>query len=146
MDATAALQHALGLAGAAGGGTVFFPRGTYFLSGLATFEVPPGVYLRGAGTSLVSIYVSEANRTKHRTALFVGIACRGQAACRGGANGVPEGLARWGLSDLTIYQTAYYYNVIEDSILGYACRHGPDPANWGCEPTVDGFTMLRVRI
>jgi hypothetical protein len=63
VDATAALTKALAAAKSHGGGTVFFPRGQYFLSG--TFEIPTNTYLKGAGTSLVSLYWAEANHTVH---------------------------------------------------------------------------------
>ena len=143
-DATPALQQALALAAKAGGGTVFFPRGQYFFSGHVTFEIPPGVYLRGEGTSLVSIYVGEANRSHHARTLFAGVSCRGKSSCESGA--VPAGTVRWGLSDLTIYHTAYYYNVIIDSLQGRKCTYGSVASAWGCAPIADGFTMLRVRI
>ena len=142
-DASPALKQALATAAIAGGGTIFFPRGQYFLSALSTFEIPPGVYLRGEGASLVSIYVGEANRSHHSRALFVGVPCRGRS-CVSGV--VPAGTVRWGLSDMTIYHTAYYYNVIIDSLQGRNCTYGPVPSAWGCSPTADGFTMLRVRI
>ena len=131
VDATAALLSALAAAKKdGGGGTVYFPRGTYYLSG--SFEVPHDTYLKGAGTSLVSLYWAEANRTHHPRVLFTG-----DPAAK-----VPGGL-RWGLSDLTLYATAYYYNIIMDGQS--VCEEGPLPP-WSCTATVDSFTMLRVRI
>lgn len=130
VDATAALHSALAAAKQDGGGTIYFPRGTYYVSG--SFEIPHDTYLKGAGTSLVSLYWAEANRTHHPSVLFMG-----DPTAK-----VPAGL-RWGLSDLTLYATAFYYNVIMDG--AYVCEEGPLPP-WSCTATVDSFTMLRVRM
>ena len=106
FDSTAGLQHALDSAASAGGGTVFFPRGQYFVRG--AFNVPANTYLKGEGQDLVALYWAEANHTHHPTALFTGVAGAGAGA---------GGVVRWGLADLAIYATAYYYNIIVDGPL-----------------------------
>ena len=127
VDASAALTNALAAAKSHGGGTVYFPRGQYFLRG--SFDIPTSTYLKGAGTSLVSLYWAEANHTVHPRALFMG--------------DPTSTTMTWGLSDITIYATAYYYNLIIDG--NTRCTDGPEPP-WSCRSPVHGFTMLRVRI
>ena len=91
LDATAGLSAALMAARSHGGGTIYFPRGTYFLEG--SFEIPTNTYLKGAGTSLVTLFWAEANSTHHPSVLF---------------EGDPSAeTITWGISDLTIYATAY---------------------------------------
>lgn len=91
LDATDGLNAALMAARSRGGGTIYFPRGTYFLEG--SFEIPTNTYLKGAGTSLVTLYWAEANSTHHPSVLF---------------EGDPNAKSiTWGISDLTIYATAY---------------------------------------
>jgi hypothetical protein len=58
-NASVAIEKALAAAGAAGGGTVYFPRGTYFVNSSYGFEVPWGVKLQGEGRELVEIIFSE---------------------------------------------------------------------------------------
>eukprot|EP00037_Helgoeca_nana_P001409 m.26704 g.26704 ORF g.26704 m.26704 type:complete len:622 (+) comp11832_c0_seq2:743-2608(+) len=125
IDSSASLTAALEAAAKAGGGTVYFPRGQYFLRG--SFDVAANTYLKGEGQDLVALYWAEANVTNHPTYLF-----RGQS-------GSP---AIWGLADLSIYTTAYYYNIIIDG-LG-SCNTKASP--WGCERMINLFTMLRIRI
>ena len=96
IDSTTGLVAALAAAGKAGGGTVFFPRGQYYLRG--SFEIPSNTYLKGEGQDLVALYWAEANLTDHPTFLF-----RGASSPQGS-----RGPVRWGLSDLTIYATAFY--------------------------------------
>ena len=52
-----ALATALSQASSAGGGTIYFPRGTYYLHN--PINVPPNTRLMGERTDLVSIYFSE---------------------------------------------------------------------------------------
>ena len=56
-DSLPAVRAACAAAALNGGGTVFFPRGQYWLSG--PLVVPPGVVVKGEGTDLVSIYFKE---------------------------------------------------------------------------------------
>lgn len=44
-NASVAIEKALAAAGAAGGGTVYFPRGTYFVNSTFGFDVPWNVKL-----------------------------------------------------------------------------------------------------
>lgn len=53
FDSTKAVVAAMDGASRAGGGTVFFPRGRYFLSD--KLNVPPGVRLKGERTDLVNL-------------------------------------------------------------------------------------------
>ena len=53
VDSTSGLATALAAARKAGGGTVFFPRGQYFLRG--SFEIPPNTYLKGDGQVRASL-------------------------------------------------------------------------------------------
>ena len=107
VNATAGLNAALSTARSHGGGTVFFPRGTYYLAG--TFEIPTNTYLKGAGTSLVTIFWAEANSTHHPSVLFTG-------------DPKAESIT-WGISDVTIYATAYapHSCTIHCSCCGFAC-------------------------
>ena len=77
---------------------------------------------------LVAIYWAEANYTNHPAFLS-----RGAAASTPGGGGP----VRWGLSDLTVYATAYYYNVIVDGQP--TCNNAAAP--WGCESTAT-FLLL----
>jgi hypothetical protein len=53
FDNTRAIKATIDAAKEAGGGTVYFPRGRYFVSGM--ISIPPGVKLRGERTDLVNL-------------------------------------------------------------------------------------------
>ncbi len=129
VDSTPALLSAIAAADKAGGGTVYFPRGQYFMRG--QIEVPSGVYLKGAGTDLVSLYWAETNRTNYPQTMIKGVPGQGRGD-----------RVTWGLGDLTIYATAYYHNVIIDADVSCNTQKAP----WGCTRLSEGFTMLRVRV
>lgn len=129
VDATAGLARALEAAAANGGGTVFFPRGQYWVSG--SFSIPDNVYLKGEGETLVSLYWQEANTSRFTEQLFTGA-----------TPAHPNGTVTWGLSDLTIYVTAYYKTLLADGPV--SCNNVAPP--WGCTSSAVGFAMRRVRI
>lgn len=59
INASVAIAKAIAAAGAAGGGTVFFERGTYFINSTWGFDIPWGVKLQGEGTELVELIFTE---------------------------------------------------------------------------------------
>lgn len=58
-NASVAIEKAIAAAGAAGGGTVFFERGTYFVNSTWGFDIPWGVKLAGEGKELVQLIFAE---------------------------------------------------------------------------------------
>lgn len=110
-----ALQVALEAAHLAGGGTVFFPRGLYYFT--SPIAVPTNTRLVGEETSLVSIFFSEYTQKNAPFALIF----------LNESHPDVQLPAAWGLSDLTIYVTAFHNSVL-----------------WVSNNT-NGFTMRRVR-
>lgn len=131
IDASKSIRDAVSAAAAMGGGTVYFPRGQYFLVGV--FEIPDGVYLKGERQDLVSLFWYEQNITNHERAMFVGV----QAAGAG-----PSDKVTWGMADLTLYASAFYYNIIMDGPT--LCNNKAPP--YGCTSLVRDFQLHRVRI
>ena len=112
----AALTAALDAAAAAGGGTVFFPRGQYFLT--QPVRVPPSTVLAGALTEHVAIYFSEyASAAGAPAALF---------SLTVPQNGSATG--SWGVRDVTVFVSGFH-NVIFDA-----------------NNVTDGFYLRRVRL
>lgn len=89
-DDTAAIQDAINAAGAAGGGVVFLPPGTYLVSDTLEFYFP-GVFLRGAGMWNTKLTRS----TDYGDTIIFG----------GGQAGTGTLLSNTGISDLTIIST-----------------------------------------
>ena len=96
-----AVQAALAQAHAAGGGTVFFPPGTYFLS--KPLVVPPNTILAGAGADRVALYFAECTNYTAPNAYFQ--LNDTLAASR------PSGTASWGVRDFTLAITGFHYIV-----------------------------------
>jgi hypothetical protein len=125
-NASVAIEKALAAAKAAGGGIVYFPRGTYFVNSSYGFDVPWGVQLRGEGKDLVEIIFSET----------YGVCSQKTCAVKPGSpksgalalfRGPESGTGGWAVSDLTVYVTAYH-NAI-----------------WHVSKRTVGFEMTRVR-
>jgi len=89
-DDTDAIQDAINAAGAAGGGVVFLPPGTYLVSDTLEFYFP-GVFLRGAGMWNTKLTRS----TDYGDTIIFG----------GGQAGTGTLLSNTGISDLTIIST-----------------------------------------
>ena len=126
----ASLSRALAQATSAGGGTVYFPRGAYFLR--LPVVVPPNTIISGAGMDQSAIWFEEWNMTTAPKAPLFSlddaamVIHSAPAAMGSSLNG--SGHASWGLSDLTIYLTAFHNEVIVIS------NHS------------DGFILTRTRI
>lgn len=101
------LNEAIAKAKANGGGTVFLPRGQYYIDG--PIIVPDGVILRGEGTQLVSVYFREDNP--------------GTAPKPGYIYAEPNA-TMWAVEDLTFYVTHFYFSVV---YVHPTCK------NWGME-------------
>lgn len=80
----------------------------------------------------MSLFWQEANLAHHPRVLFSGDPSIERTPA-----------VTWGISDLTIYATAFYSTIITDGAR--ACKIGPRRP-WGCTASARGFTMLRVRI
>lgn len=121
-NASVAIEKALAAAGAAGGGIVFFPRGTYFVNSSFGFDVPWGVKLEGEGKDLVQIIFSETYSVCSSQCSSSTDACsssrwqctnsHGPGSPFSGATalfrGPSTGSGGWAVSDLTMYMTAYH--------------------------------------
>ena len=141
-NASVAIEGALAAAGAAGGGTVYFPRGTYFVNSSYGFDVPWGVKLEGEGKGLVEIIFSETYSVCSSQCSSSTDACsssrwqctssRGPGSTFSGAKalfrGPTTGSGGWAISDLTIYMTAFH------NTMFYVSGH------------THGFEMQRVRV
>ena len=97
----AAVEKALLQAHAAGGGTVFFPAGTYFLS--RPLVIPPNTILAGAGADRSALYFAECTNETAPNAYFQ--LNDTLAALR------PSGTASWGVRDFTLAITGFHYMV-----------------------------------
>ena len=127
VDASPAFTKALEAAGKAGGGTVYFERGQYWLRG--GFKVPSGVYLKGEGTSLVSLYWAEETFANHSEYFLTGWPA---AIQNDGLTPSYTNTTTWGMSDLTMYASAYYRLMIVDTMSEGVIS--------------EGFTVKNVRI
>ena len=112
-NASVAIEKALRAAGAAGGGVVYFPRGTYFVNSSYGFDVPWGVELRGEGKALVEVIFSEvygvcSDRVGCRDRMPYSPASGASAMFRGPDRGV----GGWAISEMTFYMTAYHNDFI----------------------------------
>lgn len=92
---SAAVDAALALAAANGGGIVHLPRGQYYIDG--PIVVPNGVRLRGEGTALVSVYFRETNPG---------------ASPKPGLVYANSTTTAWAVQDLTLYVSHHYWCVI----------------------------------
>lgn len=122
-NATEPIAKALAAAGAAGGGTVFFPRGTYFINSSFGFDVPWGVKLEGEGKELVSLIFTETYSVCSSQCSSSTDACpssrwqctssRRPGSPFSGATalfrGPTTGSGAWAVSDLTVYMTTYLF-------------------------------------
>ena len=102
--ATAALRSALQAAARNGGGIVSFPQGQFYLE--EPVSVPRSVKLVGAGMRLTALYFREIyspqwNKESETAALF---ACDQMSSA--------EVDSSWAMSDLTVYVTAWYPDII----------------------------------
>jgi hypothetical protein len=128
VNASMAIEKAIAAAGIAGGGTVYFPRGTYFVNSTHGFEIPWGVKLQGEGKDLVEIIFQEIYGVCSQ-ATGCAIKPDGEGSGpRGYFRSPSTGTGGWAVSDLTIYVTAWHN----------AMFHVSD--------TTVGFEMTRVRV
>ena len=98
-NATAAVHRAIAHAGAAGGGTVFFDIGRWYVSG--PLLLPHNVLLKGSGMGLSAIYFAEDDQTSAPPAYFA----------PAGHNG--SHMVRYGVEDLSVYVLSYYRNLFD---------------------------------
>lgn len=111
----AALARALDAARSAGGGTVLFPRGAYFLT--QPIAVPPNTVLMGeGGAEAVAVWFAEWNVTSAPKAPLFALddaaAAASSAPAAQGVGVAGSGLASWGLSSFTLFLTAFHNEVI----------------------------------
>jgi hypothetical protein len=110
-DDTAAIQRAINDANAAGGGTVFFPSGTYITT---TQTLPSNVVLQGVGKSSTIIRLKNGtNASLLVTSGFVGLT---------GTNS-NQGIHDWGLSSLTLDGNGSNQSGTSYIIQSYGYRH-----------------------
>eukprot|EP00039_Didymoeca_costata_P032877 m.39678 g.39678 ORF g.39678 m.39678 type:complete len:881 (-) comp9581_c0_seq2:341-2983(-) len=109
------LQRALSAARKAGGGIVYFPRGSYYLVGAV--RVPNNVILRGAGAQLTSLHFKEVFNMSALPTCFDNPALPPRYFCSDvpGDNhtSADTEFVTWGLEDFTFYVTAFHSTVIE---------------------------------
>ena len=119
-NASVAIAKALAAAGAAGGGTVYFPRGTYFVNSSYGFDVPWGVKLEGEGKGLVSLIFSETyGVSSHSSDRSPGSPFSGATAL---FRGPTAGSGGWAISDLTVYMTAFHNTMVGVAPPSHCCR------------------------
>jgi hypothetical protein len=129
-NASVAIEKALAAAGAAGGGTVYFPRGTYFVNSSHGFDVPWGVKLQGEGKDLVEIIFSET----------YGVCAEQSCPTKPGSPGSgalalfrgPDiGTGGWAVSDLTLYVTAFHNTMfyVSNRTVGFEMQRVRATAN-----------------
>lgn len=95
-----ALSAALEAAATSGGGTVYFPRGQYFLT--RAVIVPPFTVLAGEREDLVALYFAEdTNETAPPSYFSPSIASNSTTTMS------------WGVQDLTVYVSAYHHNIFD---------------------------------
>ena len=155
----ASLARALAQAQAAGGGTVLFPRGAYFLT--APVALPPNTVLAGTSREEVAVWFAEWSvASAPQDALFAlndTLARASAAPPAMGAAGAGSGLASWGLANFTLYLTAFHNEVIVTSnatdgfvLQGMRVRDNPFAFVWGTGPAmgsrgrVANFTTAQV--
>ena len=98
-NATAAVHRAIAAAGAAGGGTVFFGVGRWYISG--ALLLPHNVLLKGSGMGLTGIYFAEDNQSSAPAAYFAP------------ADHNASHTVRYGVEDTSIYVLSYYRNIFD---------------------------------
>lgn len=98
----AAVQYALQQAQAAGGGTVYFPAGTYFLT--EPLIIPSNTILAGERNDAVGLYFAEATNITAPVAYFMLNDTE--------ANISATGTGSWGIRDLSIFITGFHFHVI----------------------------------
>ena len=116
VNCSAAVYAAIAAAGAsAGGGTVLFGIGRWYLDG--PLLLPQGVLLKGVRMDLTSLYFNQNTCQPGSTAMDNNT-CVGKG--NGSANTAPlsliaaaAGASRFGAEDLAIYVLSYYQNVVD---------------------------------
>eukprot|EP00040_Diaphanoeca_grandis_P015116 m.76958 g.76958 ORF g.76958 m.76958 type:complete len:898 (-) comp24959_c0_seq1:84-2777(-) len=130
VNASVAIQKAIDAAAAAGGGTVFFDRGTYFVNSSYGFTIPWGVRLQGEGKELVEIIFSQMWNVSDTGAVKPGSAASGALALFRG----PEvGAGAWAVSNLTVYVTGFH------NIVFYVNNRTRGFEMTECRVTADSF-------
>ena len=99
INATLAVRGAIAAAGAAGGGTVLFGIGRWYVSG--ALLLPDNVLLKGAGMDLTMISFAEDDQTSAPAAYFAP------------AQHTNTSSVRYGVQDLAIDIRSFYKNVFE---------------------------------
>ena len=123
----AAIAAALQAAAAAGGGTVVLAAGQFFLT--RALFIPPRTRVVGAGTDLTAIYFAEATVATAPYAYFSLLSTGDVGPGAGkGRQAVGVTASSWGVSDLTVFITAYH-NIVFD-----------------VSNKTDGFWLQRVRV
>jgi hypothetical protein len=126
-NATVAIERAIAAAGAAGGGVVYFPRGTYFINSTYGFEIPWNVKLEGEGKELVELIFTETYSVcTSPTCLAKPYSAQSGALAY--FRGPTTGTGGWAISDLTIYFTAFHNDIFY------------------VNSNTSGFEMQRVRV
>jgi hypothetical protein len=133
-NATAAVLGALAEARASGGGTVFFPRGQYFID--TPIIVPDNTVIKGEGQALVSIYFAEstcpcdlvewARLYTANHSLYGKNFTKCLQGCTAPLAYITSDLTKnktghpivgfqpsWGIEDLAVYVTSYAKNVVQ---------------------------------
>ena len=100
MTSDAAVQYALAQAQQAGGGTVYFPAGTYFLT--QPLIIPPNTIIAGERNDVVGIYFAEATNITAPEAYFMLNDTAANLTITGS----------WGIRDITIFISGFHYHVI----------------------------------
>eukprot|EP01052_Picozoa_sp_SAG31_P032905 SAG31_NODE_3657_length_4018_cov_1.668538_4_plen_465_part_00 len=103
LNATDAVHRAIAAAGAAGGGTVFFGVGRWYVSG--ALLLPHNVLLKGAGMALSALYFAEDDQSSAPKAYF---------AAASHAN--RRHTVRYGVEDISVYVLSYYHNLFDISV------------------------------
>jgi len=132
------LLRALQQAEAEGGGTVLFPRGSYFLT--QPVSLPPNTILAGSSREEVSVWFAEWNMTSAPKAPLFSLndtlaRASPSPPCQGAS---PSGKSSWGLANFTLYLTAFHNDVIVSSnatdgfiLTGMRVRANPYAFVWG---------------
>lgn len=110
-----ALSEALAAAAAAGGGTVYFPRGQYFLS--KPVVIPPNTVLAGEQIDTVALYFAEYETPSGAPPAIFSLSLPQNGSATGS----------WGVQDLSLYVSGFH-NIIFDA-----------------NNCTDGFYLRRVR-
>jgi len=99
------VQAALASAAAAGGGTVRFAPGVFFLT--QPIIVAPGVAIEGAGAGLTALFFAEATNVTAPDAYF--------ALNETLAGEQPRGTGAWAVRDLAVVITGFHFSVFKAS-------------------------------